>query len=127
MLEPVGPKSILVVDDDPDILFMLQALFEEEGYRVRAEQSGDVIDHLSSDNLPDVFVLDLLISGTDGRDLARRLKQREETKHIPILILSAHPSAERHARAAGADDFIAKPFAIDVLLTRVRKAVNHEL
>jgi DNA-binding response OmpR family regulator len=64
-------------------------------------------------------LLDVLLSGKDGRTIARQLKSQEDTKHIPIIMFSAHPSAEQTAREAGADDFIAKPFEIDDLLEKI--------
>jgi DNA-binding response OmpR family regulator len=57
--------------------------------------------------------------GKDGRQIVKFLKSHEETKSIPIIMFSAHPSAEETARQAGADDFLAKPFNIDVLLAKI--------
>ena len=126
MKRPGRSKTILVVDDDPDILLMLQALLEDEGYQVRVAKSGSLVDRLPTLDLPDLIVLDMLMSGSDGRDIARRLKQQQETQRIPILMLSAHPSAEQEARAAGADDFLAKPFELEVLLTKVMQALEYQ-
>lgn len=126
MKRPSHPKTILVVDDDPDILLVLQAFLEEEGYQVRIAESGSVVERLPPQELPDLILLDMLMSGTDGRDMAKRLKHQEETKQIPVLMISAHPSAEQEARMAGADDFLAKPFEMDVLLAKVTRAFKHE-
>lgn len=126
MKRPSHPKTILVVEDDPDILLVLQAFLEEEGYQVRIAESGSVVEQLPPQDLPDLIVLDMLVSGTDGRDIAKRLKHQEETKQIPVLMISAHPSAEQEARMAGADDFLAKPFEMDVLLAKVSRALKHE-
>jgi DNA-binding response OmpR family regulator len=63
--------------------------------------------------------VDVLLSGKDGREIVRYLKSQEETKHIPIIMFSAHPSSEETAREAGANDFLAKPFEIDELLAKV--------
>jgi len=71
--------------------------------------------------LPDLILLDVLLSGKDGREIVKQLKSQEETKSIPIIMFSAHPSAEKTAREAGADDFVAKPFHIDFLLAVVAK------
>lgn len=113
--------SILVVDDDPGILDALRFLFEEEGYRVETSEKGDYAEALHDDNggLPDLIVLDVLLSGKDGRDICRKLKGQSETRHIPIVMISAHPDAERSAKDVGADAFVAKPFSIDHLLTLV--------
>ena len=73
--------------------------------------------------LPDLILLDVLLSGKDGREIVKRLKSQEETRHIPVIMFSAHPSAEKTARAAGADDFVAKPFEMDEILAKIAKHV----
>jgi DNA-binding response OmpR family regulator len=112
-------KKILVVDDEQDILDFLQIILEEEGYDVMTTDKGDYLEKLHNGGLPDVILLDMLLSGKDGRAIVNYLKRQEETKHIPVIMFSAHPSAEESARKAGADDFVAKPFEIDVLLARI--------
>jgi len=64
-------------------------------------------------------VLDILLSGKDGRAICRKLKSQADTRHIPIVMISAHPDAEQSVTAVGADAFVAKPFAIDELLNTV--------
>lgn len=116
-----GQKKILVIDDNPDILLGLQALLADAGYNVEvSEQIQNILlaTHDVSD-LPDVLLLDMLLSGQDGRKLTKQLKSQESTKHITIILFSAYPSAEDDARLAGANDFIAKPFDIDVLLAKI--------
>ena len=113
------PKTILLVDDDQDILLVLQELLTEEGYTVQLANNGATAQSFLRQGLPDLIMLDMLISGTDGRELARQLKREPGTAAIPLLMISAHPNAEWEARAAGADDFVAKPFEIDALLTKV--------
>ena len=114
-------KKILVVDDEPDILEFLQVIMEEEGYTVATTTKGEYVEKLHHGGLPDLILLDVLLSGKDGREIVKRLKQQEETNHIPVIMFSAHPSAEETARVAGADDFVAKPFEIDVLLNKVAR------
>jgi DNA-binding response OmpR family regulator len=118
--------AILAVDDDPGILDALRFLFEEEGYRVQTSEKGDYAEALHDDNggLPDLIVLDILLSGKDGRDICRKLKSQVDTRHIPIVMISAHPDAERSAKDVGADAFVAKPFAIDHLLTVVQSLLS---
>src|SRR5690348_2276001 len=100
-------KKILVVDDDPDILEFLQVILEEEGYTVATTDKGDYVGKLHDGELPTLILLDILLSGRDGREIVKSLKSHKETKHIPVIMFSAHPSAETTARACGADDFIA--------------------
>jgi DNA-binding response OmpR family regulator len=114
-------KKILVVDDDPDILEFLQVVLEEEGYVVGISDKGEYLEQLHNGGLPDFILLDVLLSGKDGREIVKFLKNQDETRHIPVMMFSAHPSAEATAREAGADDFIAKPFDINVLLNKIER------
>lgn len=120
-------KKILIVDDDPDIVFVLQAMLEDAGYTVATTGNGEDLARLQESHLPDLVVLDMLLSGTDGREMTKHLKSRAETKHVPILMISAHPSAEQEVRASGADDFLAKPFEMDELLAKIAKYLNEDL
>ena len=116
-------KKILVVDDEPDILEFLQVILEEEGYIVATTDKGEYVEELHNGGLPDLILLDVLLSGKDGRLIAKHLRSQEDTKRIPIIMFSAHPSAEETARQSGADDFLAKPFDIPALLEKVEKYV----
>jgi DNA-binding response OmpR family regulator len=115
------PKRILVVDDEPDILEFLQILLEEEGYAVVTSNKGEYLEQLHNGGLPHLILLDVLLSGKDGREIVKYLKNQPETRHIPVIMFSAHPSAEKTARQAGADDFLAKPFRIEDLLARIER------
>ena len=117
-------KKILVVDDEPDILEFLQIIFEEAGYLVVTTDKGDYLEKLNNGPLPDLVLLDMLLSGKDGREIVKHLKSQEKTKHIPVIMFSAHPSAERTALEAGADDFVEKPFDIDVLLEKIGRLIS---
>ena len=121
----MSSKKILVVDDELDILEFLQIILEEEGYEVATADKGECVEKLRTGELPDLIVLDVLLSGKDGRTIARHLKSQEATKHIPIVMCSAHPSAEHTALEAGADAFIAKPFEIDDLLQKIAEFFSH--
>ncbi|HEV2656188.1 MAG TPA: response regulator [Ktedonobacteraceae bacterium] len=113
--------TILVVDDEPDILEFLQELLELEGYSVTITKKSDYLETLSNGDLPDLVLLDVFLSGKDGRDIVKHLKSQQKTWHIPVIMFSAHPGAEETALAAGADDFIAKPFEIDELLAKIAR------
>jgi len=112
-------KKILVIDDEPDILEMVQVMLEDAGYLVIVVEKNITVETLAASVLPDAIVLDMVLSGKDGRTFAKHWKSQEETRQIPILMLSAYPSAEQEAREAGADDFLAKPFEIDELLKKI--------
>lgn len=107
------PLDILVIDDDPEILKAVAVLLKHRGHRPMTTTAGDTacIAELRKGNyLPDIVILDILLSGVDGRDLCRQLKSNLKTKHIPIIMFSAYPNIEESAKAAGADAFLAKPF-----------------
>src|SRR5947209_20490247 len=112
-------KKILVVDDELDILEFLQVILEEEGYTTLTSQKGEYLEQLHNGGLPDLILLDVLLSGKDGRTIVKYLKSQEETKAIPVIMFSAHPNAEETARQPGADDFLEKPCQIDNLLARI--------
>jgi DNA-binding response OmpR family regulator len=116
-------KKILVVDDDPDIVEFLQELLVQEGYSTAITDKGDYVEKLRDSGLPDLIIIDVLLSGKDGREIVKHLKSQEETRHIPVIMFSAHPGAEKTARAAGADDFVAKPFEIDEVLAKIAKHI----
>ena len=116
-------KKVLVVDDDPDILDALQFMLEDAGYEVKTTEKGEYAENLRDTNggLPDVIILDVLLSGKDGRLICQKLKSQEDTRHIPIIMVSAHPNAKQSVSAVGADDFMAKPFDMDELLAKIAK------
>lgn len=114
-------QKLLVVDDEQDILEFLKVILEDEGYIVVTTDKDDYLEWLDSDNPPDLILLDLLLSGKDGREIVKDLKMQESTRHIPVIMFSAHPGAQEITRQAGADDFIAKPFEIDLLLNKIAK------
>lgn len=115
--------KILVVDDDPDILDALRLLLEYAGYEVATSEKGEYAENLHDTNggLPDLIILDVLLSGMDGRLICQKLKSQEETKRIPIIMMSAHPNAMRSVAAVGADDFLAKPFDASELLAKIER------
>ena len=114
-------KKLLVVDDEQDILEFLKVILEDEGYIVVTTDKDDYLEGLNNDTPPDLILLDLLLSGKDGREIVKHLKMQENTKHIPIIMFSAHPGAQETTRQAGADDFVAKPFEIDLLLSKIKQ------
>jgi DNA-binding response OmpR family regulator len=115
-------KRILIADDDWSILEVLEMILEDEGYEVEKTLDGDKIYNLTT-HLPDLLLLDIWMSGIDGRDICRYVKAHDRLKNIPIIMVSANKDTEHIALEVGADDFLAKPFDIDDLLTKVRKYV----
>jgi len=118
-------KQILIVDDNPDILDALQFVLKDAGYKVEITQSGESAENLTKEKaFPDLIILDVLLSGKDGREICRKLKRNERTKKIPVIMISAHPNIEKTVIEAGANAFIAKPFDIEELLQTVKSLIN---
>ncbi len=113
-------QKILVVDDDEGILEVVQIVLEGEGYLVQASLNGECLQDIDAD-LPDLILLDVLLSGKDGREICKQLKSDAKTAHVPVVMLSAHSDASKVADTSGADDFLEKPFDVDVLIDIVEK------
>lgn len=114
------PRHILIVEDEPDVMDAVQLLLEDEGYRVSTSRTGKEVEGLASaPELPDLILLDMLLSGRDGRDLVRLLKNQPKTQTVPVIMFSAHPTARADTLAAGADGFVPKPFQIEELLAEI--------
>jgi len=114
-------KKILVVDDDQGIADVMQIMLDSAGYEVNILTSGKGIQKKVLEYLPDVILLDIWMSGVDGKQVTRLLKTTERTKHIPIIVISALNDTEEIAKTAGADDFLAKPFEMSHLLLKIKK------
>lgn len=118
-------ERILVVDDDPGICDAVKMILEFEGYQVSATERGECAEKIMHEKRhPDLIIMDMSLSGKDGRDITRKLKGAPTTQDIPIVMISAHPQANNEAKKAGADDFIPKPFDVETLITKVKKYVN---
>ena len=107
-------KRIVLVDDDPAILDAIPLIFNPDDYHLEIYMDGNAIINRQCTQA-DLFILDKQLSGVDGIDLCRFLKNQEETKSIPVLIISASPNIERMARLAGADAVLEKPFNVKAL------------
>ncbi len=112
--------AILVADDDPPVLRMLERTLGAEGYGVRAAADGGAALAAVERSVPDLLVLDVAMPGLDGLAVCRRL--RAKGLAVPILLLTARDAVGDRVAGldAGADDYLVKPFAADELLARVR-------
>lgn len=116
-------KTVLVADDDSAILEVIKIILEENNFKVITISNGAHVESLVRQSRPGLVLLDIWMSGYDGRDVARSLKSDSTTRQIPILLISAHSDTERMAREAGADGFIAKPFDMNHLIAMVAKFI----
>lgn len=112
-------KRILIADDDEGIRDILQLILESAGYCVDLKPSGDDIIN-NKFIIPDIFLLDKQLSGYSGLDLCVYLKSREDTRHVPVIMISASPDIAKLSMEAGADAYIEKPFEIDYLRNLIR-------
>jgi CheY-like chemotaxis protein len=113
-------NKIMIVEDDSDILLALDIMLTNSGYDVTAVPSGKTIVDGQAET-PDLFILDKRMPDMDGLDLCRYLRSSEPTKNTPVIIISASPKFGPASIAAGASDFLAKPFDLHDLLRVVRK------
>jgi DNA-binding response OmpR family regulator len=111
-------KHILVADDDDGIVDALTIMLEMNDYQVSTGKGKDTVEKIRQ-KLPDLVLLDIWMAGQDGREICRDLKSHEETKHIPVIMISASRDVQKDAFASGADDFVAKPFEMEELLSKV--------
>ncbi|MEH1924909.1 hybrid sensor histidine kinase/response regulator [Nostoc sp.] len=116
---------ILVVDDTPDNLILVQAILESEGYEIDLASDGIKALQKIDQFPPDLILLDVMMPGIDGYEVTRRIRNNPAISYIPILLITAfHQSSVVEGLDAGADDFIRKPFDTDELLARVRSLLR---
>jgi two-component system, OmpR family, response regulator MprA len=125
----MADASVLLVDDDPRILRMLQRTLDADGYAVAAVTDGGAALASVERSVPDLIVLDVAMPGLDGLAVTRRV--RAKRLGVPILLLTARDALEDRVAGldAGADDYLVKPFAVEELTARVRALLrrNHPL
>lgn len=114
--------KILIADDDPAICDSVQFMLEEEGYDVETTVNGETVYRMTQ-AYPDLLLLDIWMSGQDGREICKFLKSHPETKDIPIIMISASREIAHSAKSSGANDFLEKPFSMDALLQKIAKYV----
>jgi DNA-binding response OmpR family regulator len=118
----VMKKRILITEDDPGGQDIFKIVFEKAGYDVLVNEDGRTLLENNFDN-PNLFLLDKQLPGVDGLDICKHLKSHEDTKNIPVIMVSASPGLADMARSAGADDYLEKPFHLKELLATVEKYV----
>lgn len=117
-------KIIYVIDDDQVILDGIQSILEEEGYKVITSSDSATFVSKIKEQRPDLILMDYLLEGDTGVNLTRTLKSADDTRNVPIIMISGDTMTKDLAKKAGADDYIEKPFQIDYLLEKVHKYAN---
>lgn len=119
MQNPV--EHILIVDDDPSNIFLLEELLDLEGYQLQAASSGEQALSLAAQMHPDLILLDIMMPGMDGYEVCRRLREDEVLQGVPIIFLTALDDDDSRLKALDlmGDDYITKPIDTELLLTKI--------
>ena len=120
-------QRILVVDDDQSILDSMEIALTLKDYEVETTTRGEETFSKIESFKPDLIFMDVYLSGMDGREICKQIKEREDTKHIPVIIFSANKSMKEVFEESGANDFIGKPFNMDELYDKVKNQTSHIL
>ena len=123
-MEPSSPNMprILVVEDEAALSLLLTYNLEAEGYAVARAERGDDAEVMLAESTPDLVILDWMLPGVSGFELCRRMRAREATRDLPVIMLTARGEESERVRglSIGADDYVVKPFSVPELMARVR-------
>jgi two-component system, OmpR family, phosphate regulon response regulator PhoB len=118
----VDRHIVLIAEDDASVRMTLEIVLEDEGFQILLAPDGEEALRIATAELPDVILLDQRMPKMDGKQVFRALREREQTRHIPVFVLSGRE------RDPGGDwvgaQFVAKPFAPDDLIARIRRALE---
>jgi DNA-binding response OmpR family regulator len=117
-------KYIQIVEDDGDIRFIVEYILEDADYTVESFENATSFLNRSRTQGVDLIILDVMLPDGNGMELCRDLKVKGDSKHTPVIIMSAHAGAKSILEEACADDFINKPFDLDYFLGRVRRILG---
>jgi len=119
--------KIMVVDDDPGILALLEIILKRKGFTVSTAPNAYRAFALLEREKPDLFVLDVMMPGISGIELCKQLRARSETSQTPIILLSGWSEAEAEQRgyAAAANDYLSKTTPHSLIVSRIEKLLNH--
>ena len=117
--------KILIIDDDIDALRILQKILTKENHEVEILSQWHDTFSLVKTFQPQVILLDILLFGIDGRHISKQLKSNDQTRNIPIILITANPDIAKNIGTSGADDFLEKPFTKEELISKIEKLVQH--
>ena len=117
---------ILVVEDEQALGLLLSYNLEAEGFTVERVERGDEAEVRLSEMPPDLVILDWMLPGVSGLEICRRLRARESTRTLPVIMLTARGEEAERVRglSVGADDYVVKPFSVPELMARVRSLLR---
>jgi two-component system phosphate regulon response regulator PhoB len=118
----VAPPRILVVEDEAALSLLLSYNLEAEGFLVERVERGDEAELRLVESPPDLVILDWMLPGVSGLEICRRMRARDATRSLPVIMLTARGDESERVRglSIGADDYIVKPFSVPELMARVR-------
>jgi len=117
---PLTGKKILLVDDDPDIIAALQAVFGESGAQIRTATDGNRASDLAASEQPDLIILDMMLPRRSGFLILERLRPKKVKGQKPFVIMVTANEGKRHeayARSVGVDEYLTKPIRMDKLMS----------
>jgi DNA-binding response OmpR family regulator len=118
--------TILLVDDLPETLVLIRLMLERGGFLVSTADDADSTLAMLQEHIPDLFILDIALPGMDGLELLQLLRERLDTRHTPVIVLTARDDPETEARATtlGVSNYIVKPVLAHDLVRKVRQALD---
>lgn len=119
-------KRILIADDDPGIVDAVEMLLSFYNYEVSSTYDGNEVADIVTQLNPDLILLDIWMSGVDGRDICRKLKDNAQTCSVPVLMISASKDIASSALEAGANGFVAKPFDMQQLISKIEELLSSD-
>ncbi len=122
----MSKESILIVDDEEDVLELVRYNLAKNGYQAETAGTGEEALIKARAQLPDLMILDLMLPGIDGLEVCKKVKGDSKTQHIPIIMLTAKGEEADVVTGLelGADDYVTKPFSPKVLIARVRRILQ---
>ncbi len=121
--------SILIVDDEPDVVTMMERMLRSEGFEVLSAYDGIAALDIAENDKPDIVLLDIMMPMMSGYEVCQQLKSNPQTKDIPVLCVSSAQSneARQGTKAAGAQALLVKPFMPAELVAQIRRYLpSHE-
>lgn len=116
-------KKIMIIDDNEDIVTMIKAMLVMKGYSVCIKNNTIEMEDSIKKTMPDLIIMDMLLSNADGRIICKSLKNDSRFAPIPVLMISAHPNAKEECLNAGAEMFLGKPFDMQDFFRAVEKSL----
>ena len=118
-------SKILILDDDLDLLTVVKSLLQKKGFDVSAYSDWHKALGAVRTYKPQVILLDVFLTGTDGLDICKKLKSSNFTRNIPVIMFSSYPNiADTAIYEFGADDFMAKPFEVNDMVRKIRRLLE---